>query len=100
MEELPIYLFPLDKDVLTMEQDSAFKDFHLDNDPTGMYHIAKALVFLQKTYGVPAKVFGKGAAASYVHSLMQYIKQESGSFKPQVGRFFNYNLNIICEMNE
>jgi hypothetical protein len=84
VEELPIYLFPLDKDVFTMEQENAFKDYHLDMDPTGMYHIARALVFLQKTYGAPARIFAKGFAACYVHSLMQCVKQESGPLRPQV----------------
>jgi len=70
--------------VLSMEQETAFKEFHIDVDPTGMYHIARALVFLQKTFGVPLRVFAKGNAATYVHSLTNLIKQESGPFKPQV----------------
>lgn len=84
IDDLPIFLFPLDKDVLTLELDLAFKEFHVEMDPTGMHHIARALVLLQKRYGAPSKVFGKGTAASYVFNLMQNIKQESGSFKPQV----------------
>lgn len=55
VEELPIFLFPLDKDVISLEQEYAFKEFRLDVDPTGLYHVAKAIVYLQKTYGVPAK---------------------------------------------
>ncbi|ODN00291.1 Vacuolar protein sorting-associated protein 33A [Orchesella cincta] len=84
IDDLPIFLFPLDKDVLTLELDSVFKEFHAEMDPTGMHHIARALVSLQKRFGTPSKVFGKGAAASYVFSLMQNLKQESGSFKPQI----------------
>lgn len=84
IDDLPIFLFPLDKDVLTLELDLAFKEYHTDMDPTGMYNIARALVYLQKRYGTPSKVFGKGTAASYVFNLMQNIKHESGNFKPQV----------------
>lgn len=84
IDDLPIFLFPLDKDVLTLELDLAFKEYHVEMDPTGMHNIAKALVSLQKRYGAPSKIFGKGAAASYVYNLMQNIKQESGNFKPQV----------------
>lgn len=77
-----------------MEQEYAFKDFKLDVDPTGLYHVAKAIVYLQKTYGVPSRVFGLGHAAKQVHELIHSVKLESGAFKPQVHTFFIINLSI------
>ena len=84
IDELPLLLFPMDTDVLSMELDGVLKAFHAENDSTGLYHVAKALVFLQRKYGTPATVFGKGQAARYVHELMEAIKHETGAIKPQV----------------
>lgn len=86
VDELPIFLFPLDKDVISLEQDCAFREFKMDNDPSGTYNIAKAVVYLQKTFGVPSKIFGLGNAAKEVHEHIQTVKQETGPFKPQVGK--------------
>ena len=39
--ELPLYLFPLDSDLLSMELPNAFKEFILDGDPTSIHYAAK-----------------------------------------------------------
>lgn len=70
--------------MISLEQENIFRGYKLDMDPTGMYNVAKALVYLQKTFGVPSKVFGVGNGAKLVHELVQSLKQESGPFKPQV----------------
>jgi len=97
IEELPILLFPLDKDVLTMELDRCFEEFHVENDPTSLHQVAKALVFLQKKYGPPTKLFGKGSASRYVHTLMKGLKTESSSTKSQVRIFALNNIRFSLE---
>ena len=95
IEELPLLLFPIDTDVLSLELESAFKEFHVENDPTSMYYVAKALVYLQRKYGVANSIFGKGQAAKYVYDLMQSIQQETGVIKPQVS---HGNKNIFIRL--
>jgi len=67
-----------------MEMQGILKAFHSENDASGLHHVAKALVLLQRKYGTPSKVFGKGQAARHVYELMEAIKNETGGIKHQV----------------
>jgi len=80
---LPVYLFPLDTDLLSMELPSAYRDV-VRGDPTALHHAATALTRLQAVTGTIPKIFGKGAAAAQVFDLMTRQKREACGRTAQV----------------
>eukprot|EP00088_Acartia_fossae_P005844 TRINITY_DN12644_c0_g1_i2.p1 TRINITY_DN12644_c0_g1~~TRINITY_DN12644_c0_g1_i2.p1 ORF type:complete len:625 (+),score=133.75 TRINITY_DN12644_c0_g1_i2:46-1875(+) len=86
--ELPIYLYPLDTDLLSMELPDSFKELTLEGDPTCIQYAAKALMQLQMVCGIIPRIYGKGAAADRLFRLMLRMKQEMVGFesniKPQI----------------
>ncbi|XP_055389013.1 vacuolar protein sorting-associated protein 33A [Condylostylus longicornis] len=69
--ELSWEFFPLDKDLISMEQKYAFRDLLIDEDPTCLYEAALGLVNLQKVYGRIPKIYGKG---NYAEKVWEYAK--------------------------
>lgn len=76
IEEFKCDLFPFDNDLLSMELNGSFKEFHLENDPTCLYQVAQAIQGLQKLYGKILKVTGRGPAASKVWELLERLNRE------------------------
>uniref|UniRef100_A0A1A9Z3V9 Vacuolar protein sorting-associated protein 33A n=1 Tax=Glossina pallidipes TaxID=7398 RepID=A0A1A9Z3V9_GLOPL len=60
LEELPWNFYPLDFDILSMENATTFRDVAVDGDPTVLYQAAIGLVQLQRIYGRIPKIYGKG----------------------------------------
>jgi len=80
---LPVYLFPLDTDLLSMELPTAYRDTVL-GDPTSLHYAATALTRLQAVTGVIPRIYGKGSAAAQVFDLMTRQKRESCGRMPTV----------------
>jgi len=80
---LPVYLFPLDTDLLSMELPTAYRDIVL-GDPTSLHYAAMALTRLQAVTGVIPRIYGKGASAAQVFDLMTRQKRETCGRIPQV----------------
>ncbi|XP_033333810.1 vacuolar protein sorting-associated protein 33A [Megalopta genalis] len=76
IEEFKCDLFPFDSDLLSMELSGAFKEFHLENDPTCLYQVAQAIHGLQRIYGKIPKITGRGPAASKVWELLEKLNRE------------------------
>jgi len=76
LDELSISWFPLDTDVVSLERPNIFADFHLKNDPTCLYEMARAMMALQALYGFAPTVYGKGDAAKKLFEYMQGMKKE------------------------
>lgn len=53
-------LFPLDRDLLSMEWPQCYKELYLEGDPTVLHQAALALVSLQRIYGRIPRICGKG----------------------------------------
>lgn len=70
--EFACSLFPLDKDLLSMEWPQCYKELYLDGDPTVLYQSALALISLQRIYGRIPRVCGKG---DYAEKLWQMTKK-------------------------
>lgn len=66
LEELPWNFYPIDNDVISMENPSAFRDVAIDGDPTALYQAAVGLVQLQRIYGRIPKIYGKGTMSQGV----------------------------------
>jgi len=76
IEEFKCDLFPFDNDLLSMELNGSFKEFHLENDPTCLYQVARAIQGLQRLYGKIPKVTGRGPAASKIWELLERLSRE------------------------
>lgn len=70
IEELPIELFPLDTDMLSMENESVFRDIHLNDDLSAIHQIVEGIMKLQKIYGQIPRISGRGKAAKMVQELL------------------------------
>jgi hypothetical protein len=63
-----LQFIPLADDVISLENETAFKELWVDGDETVIYDSAQALFTIQKLYGLFPKIIGKGdyAAVSLV----------------------------------
>ncbi len=84
LDELSIFWYPLDTDLVSMERPSIFSDFHLGQDPTSLHEMAKAMIALQAVYGFVPKVFGKGQAAQKLFEFMVKMRKERAGEEPDV----------------
>lgn len=89
ISELPLYFFPLERDVLSLELDDAFQDLYLSKDPTPTFLLAQALMGIQRKHGLFPRITGKGDNAKRVAELLSRMRQEllageAGSDKPSL----------------
>jgi len=63
IEEYQLNVIAFDFDILSMENHSAFYDINIHEDMTSLFLVAKAVVAIQKQYGVIPLMFGKGNCA-------------------------------------
>ncbi|KUI66539.1 Vacuolar protein sorting-associated protein 33A [Cytospora mali] len=76
ISELPLYFFPLERDVLSLELDDAFQDLYLSKDPTPTFLLAQALMGIQRKHGLFPRITGKGDNAKRVAELLSRMRQE------------------------
>lgn len=74
--ELALNLVPLEPDVLSLELEDSFSDLSLRKDPTPTFASAKALMLLQKQYGLFPRILGKGDNAKQLADLLQRMRSE------------------------
>ncbi|EGZ77292.1 Sec1-like protein [Neurospora tetrasperma FGSC 2509] len=74
--ELPLYFFPLDTDVLSLELDDSFRDLYLAKDPTPVFLLSKALMGIQQKHGLFPRIVGKGENAKRVAELLSRMRHE------------------------
>ncbi|KAL2288212.1 hypothetical protein FJTKL_04298 [Diaporthe vaccinii] len=76
VSELPLYFFPLERDVLSLELNDGFKDLYLSKDPTPTFLLAQALMGIQLKHGLFPRITGKGDGAKRVAELLSRMRQE------------------------
>ncbi|CAK4030792.1 Vacuolar sorting-associated 33A [Lecanosticta acicola] len=74
--ELALNFVPLESDVLSLELEDSFSDICLRRDPTPIFASAKALMLLQKQYGLFPRILGKGDNAQRLADLLQKMRNE------------------------
>ncbi|KAL9584068.1 MAG: hypothetical protein Q9212_002346, partial [Teloschistes hypoglaucus] len=79
VEELPMHFVPLDQDVLSLACDDAFGDLYLRKDPTSIFLAAKALMPIQKKYGLFPRIIGKGDNACRLMELLLRMRSEAAA---------------------
>nr|5BUZ_A Chain A, SM (Sec1/Munc18-like) protein [Thermochaetoides thermophila DSM 1495]5BUZ_D Chain D, SM (Sec1/Munc18-like) protein [Thermochaetoides thermophila DSM 1495]5BV0_A Chain A, SM (Sec1/Munc18-like) protein [Thermochaetoides thermophila DSM 1495]5BV1_A Chain A, VPS33 [Thermochaetoides thermophila DSM 1495]5BV1_C Chain C, VPS33 [Thermochaetoides thermophila DSM 1495] len=76
ISELPLYFFPLERDVLSLELNDSFRDLYLAKDPTPVFLLSRALMGIQKKHGLFPRIIGKGENAKRVADLLSRMRQE------------------------
>ncbi|KAF9245690.1 Sec1-like protein [Melanogaster broomeanus] len=74
-----LQFIPIAEDVVSLENDNAFKELWVDGDETVIYNSALALDVLQKTYGQFPRIIGKGDYASKLATLLTKPLPEQSS---------------------
>ncbi|XAR72134.1 hypothetical protein NMG60_11018663 [Bertholletia excelsa] len=74
--EYPLYVVPLDEDVLSFELDLAFKEYAVDRDTSALWHIAKAIHKLEFSFGLIPNVRAKGKASVRVAEILNRMQAE------------------------
>ncbi|PON38070.1 Vacuolar protein sorting-associated protein [Trema orientale] len=74
--EYPLYVLPLDEDVLSFELDLAYKECQVDGDTSSLWHIAKAIQKLESSFGVIPNVRAKGRASVRVADILNRLQAE------------------------
>ncbi|XP_044460658.1 vacuolar protein-sorting-associated protein 33 homolog isoform X1 [Mangifera indica] len=74
--EYPLYMVPLDEDVLSFELDLALKEWQVDGDASSLWHIAKAIHKLEFTFGLIPNVRAKGKASVHVADILNHMQAE------------------------
>ncbi|KAH6650850.1 Sec1-like protein [Chaetomium tenue] len=74
--ELPLFFFPLENDVLSLELNDSFRDLYLSKDPTPVFLLARALMGIQQKHGLFPRIIGKGDNAKRVADLLSRMRQE------------------------
>lgn len=69
-----LQFIPIAEDVISLENDTAFRDIWVDGDETVIYDSAQAFATFQKLYGLFPRIVGKGDFASRLATL---LKRES-----------------------
>ncbi|XP_022765445.1 vacuolar protein-sorting-associated protein 33 homolog isoform X3 [Durio zibethinus] len=74
--EYPLYVVPLDEDILSFELDLAYKECQVDGDTGSLWHIAKAIHKLESSFGVIPNVRAKGKASVLVTDILNRMQTE------------------------
>ncbi|KAM7265316.1 hypothetical protein ACFE04_002999 [Oxalis oulophora] len=74
--EYPLYMVPLDEDVLSFELDLAGKEYEVDGDTTSLWHISKAIHKLELSFGVIPHIRAKGKASVRVADILGRLQTE------------------------
>uniref|UniRef100_A0A1D1ZIJ7 Vacuolar protein sorting-associated protein 33 n=1 Tax=Anthurium amnicola TaxID=1678845 RepID=A0A1D1ZIJ7_9ARAE len=74
--EYPLYVMPLDEDVVSFELDHAYKECVVDGDTSSLWHIAKAIHKLEFSFGVIPNLKAKGKSAAKVVDILNRMQVE------------------------
>ncbi|XP_010557601.1 PREDICTED: vacuolar protein-sorting-associated protein 33 homolog isoform X2 [Tarenaya hassleriana] len=86
VREFPLYMVPLDEDVISFELELAEKEYLVDGDPSSLWHVAKAIHELEFSFGVIPKVRAKGKASVRVADILNRMQVEESVSSSDVGR--------------
>ncbi|TKY85723.1 hypothetical protein EX895_005263 [Sporisorium graminicola] len=67
---------PLDNDLISLEDDAAWKKIYCDGDHTPIFRSAQALMTLQHAYGLFPRILGKGTLARRLADLLIRQRRE------------------------
>nr|ASF90207.1 hypothetical protein SPAR04510 [Bartheletia paradoxa] len=77
IREYRLEFIPLEDDVLSLESDGVYKEVNLDGDETAVFASARAIMTLQRAYGLIPRIVGKGDAAKRLSTMLLRLRAES-----------------------
>ncbi|KAI0316484.1 Sec1-like protein [Amylostereum chailletii] len=77
-----LQFIPLADDVISLENENAFKEIWVDGDETSVYNSAQALYTVQKLFGLFPRIVGKGDAAGRLIDLLSRQTTQSTKGEP------------------
>ncbi|KAL9254160.1 Vacuolar protein-sorting-associated protein 33-like protein [Drosera capensis] len=83
--EFPLYMVPLDEDILSFELDDAYKEYLVEGDSSLLWHIAKAIHKLESSFGVIPNVRAKGKGSLRVAGILNRMQAEEPASTPHAG---------------
>ncbi|CAN6904382.1 unnamed protein product [Brassica oleracea] len=86
VKEFPLYMVPLDEDVISFELELSEKDCLVDGDVSSLWHVAKAIHELEFLFGVIPKVRAKGKGSVRVADILNRMQVEEPVNTNDVGR--------------
>ncbi|RXH94225.1 hypothetical protein DVH24_023909, partial [Malus domestica] len=82
--EYPLYIVPLDEDVLSFELDLSCKECLVDGDTSSLWHIANAIHRLEFSFGVIPNVRAKGKGSVRVADILNRMQAEEPVNSPDM----------------
>ncbi|GAB2223491.1 hypothetical protein Droror1_Dr00017632 [Drosera rotundifolia] len=83
--EFPLYMVPLDEDILSFELDDAYKEYLVEGDSSLLWHIAKAIHKLESLFGVIPNVRAKGKGSLHVADILNCMQADEPVSTPHAG---------------
>ncbi|KAK8934362.1 hypothetical protein KSP39_PZI014643 [Platanthera zijinensis] len=83
--EYPLYIMPLDEDVLSCELDLAFRECLIDGDASALWHVANAIHKLELSFGVIPTVRAKGKGSAKIVDILNSLQVEEPVDAPDMG---------------
>ncbi|KAK1627348.1 hypothetical protein QYE76_001663 [Lolium multiflorum] len=74
--EYPLYLVPLDEDVLSFELEYSLQECLIEGDTSSVWHVAKAIHKLEFAFGVIPNIRAKGVASTKATELLNNMQLE------------------------
>ncbi|KAJ0967310.1 hypothetical protein J5N97_024227 [Dioscorea zingiberensis] len=74
--EYPLYVMPLDEDVLSFELDFGYKECLVEGDTSSLWHVAKAIHKMEFSLGVIPNIRAKGKASTKVAEILNSLHAE------------------------
>lgn len=99
IEAFTCNLFPLENDLVSMEMDKAYREYHLEKDPTSLYEVAQAIITLQKLYGTIPRISGKGPCVQQVWDLVKRLSLEPKDKKVNESNTSQISQLILIDRN-
>ncbi|XP_048421781.1 vacuolar protein-sorting-associated protein 33 homolog isoform X3 [Pyrus x bretschneideri] len=82
--EYPLYIVPLDEDVLSFELDLSCKECLVDGDTSSLWHIANVIHKLEFSFGVIPNVRAKGKGSVRVADILHSMQAEEPVNSPDM----------------
>ncbi|KAK4047784.1 Vacuolar protein-sorting-associated protein 33 [Microbotryomycetes sp. JL221] len=79
IQEYPMGLVPIDRDLLSLEQDDAYRRLNLERDLAPVYDMAQAVMTIQRAFGAIPRIIGKGTSARRMVNVLKQLRIEQST---------------------
>ncbi|KAL8286886.1 hypothetical protein RQP46_003892 [Phenoliferia psychrophenolica] len=76
VQEFQLGLIPLESDLLSLEAEDVWRRVERDGDYSQVYDMAKALMTIQRAFGLIPRIIGKGDSAKRLNDLLHRLRRE------------------------